>query len=148
MKQIKILAVLLVAVLLLAGCQSQVQYSENTVLIYRLKDMDVRVQMEPEDAKLVANILNGQKIERWMDWDTLTLRYYAYGCPYDQNVCIEIDGAVYYIASDGCGTVRIGNSGEDPHIQLSYEEEQRRKLKAEEKNKTKEQKALDKEQNE
>ena len=124
MKTAKILAIVLCAVLLFSGCNSKVAYDPDTVLTYRLGDMDVQVQLSEEDARFVAGLFHDKQIQRWIDWDTWTLRYYAYGCPFDENVTIRIGETVYYIGYDGCGTVRIGNTGEAPHIRLSYEEDQ------------------------
>ena len=125
MKYVKVAAVLLCAVLLFAGCRSEVAYSPDAVLTYRLNDLDVQVQLTEEEAKMVADLFNGKNIERWIDWDHWTLRYYAYGCPYDQNVTIRIADTIYYIASDGCGTVRIGEGEDVPYLELTREEEQK-----------------------
>lgn len=125
MKILKAAAILILVVLLFAGCHSQVQYSEDSVLTYRLRGMDVQVQLTQEEAMMVAQMFDGRKIQRWFDWDTFTLRYYEYGCPFDQNVCISIGGTNYYIASDGCGTVRIGEGSNVPHLVLTREEEQK-----------------------
>ena len=124
MKFVKVAAILLCAVLLLAGCSSSVAYDPDTVLTYRLRDMDVQVKLTEEEAKMVADLFNGKKIERWIDWDHWSLRYYAYGCPFDHNVTIDIGNTTYYIGYDGCGTVRIGEGEDVPYITLSYDARQ------------------------
>lgn len=124
MKVLKVVAVLLLTALLLAGCYSRAQYNENTVLVYKLKGMDVQVQLTPEEARQVAELFDGQKIEYWIDWNTWELKYYGYGCSYSPSMYISIGDTVYYIADDGCGTVRIGEGEDVPYFELTYEAEQ------------------------
>ena len=126
MKVFRIVLILLFVALLLAGCHSQVRvpYSDDAVLVYKLRDMDVQVQLTEEEAKMVAELFNSKSAERWFDYDTWELRYMEYGCPYDDNVYIDMGGTVCYIGYDGCGSVRIGEGGNVPHITLSEEEEQ------------------------
>ena len=124
MNVFKILLILLCVVMLFAGCRSEVAYSPDAVLTYRLKDVDVQVQLTEEEAKMVADLFNGKKIERWFNFDEWKLEFYEYGCPFDRNVTIDIGYTTYYIGYDGCGTVRIGEGEEVPYITLSYEEDQ------------------------
>ena len=125
MKVFQILLILLFAVMLFAGCSSDVAYDTDAVLTYRLKDVDVQVQLTEEEAKMVADLFNGKKIERWFDFDEWKLKYYEYGCPFDEHVTIRLGQTTCYIGSDGCGTVRIGEGDNVPYITLSYEEDQR-----------------------
>lgn len=125
MNAFKILLILLCVVMLFAGCRSEVAYSPDTVLTYRLRDLDVQVQLTEEEAKMVADLFNGKKIERWFDFDEWKLKYYGYGCPFDEHVTIRLGQTTCYIGSDGCGTVRIGEGDNVPYITLSYEEDQR-----------------------
>lgn len=124
MKCVKIVLILLCIVLLFAGCRSQVAYDPDTVLTYRLNDLNVQVQLTEEEAKMVANLFDGKKTQMWFDYDEWKLKYYEFGCPYDENVTIRIGDTTYYIGYDGCGTVRIGKGVDLPCIELSYEEDQ------------------------
>lgn len=124
MKYVKVAAVLLCAVLLFAGCRSEVAYSPDAVLTYRLNDLDVQVQLTEEEAKLVAEMFDGKKIERWFNFNEWKLEYYGYGCPFDDHVTIEIGNTTCYIGYDGCGTVRIGEGEDVPYITLSDKENQ------------------------
>ena len=124
MKLIKMICVVLCAALLLVGCSSSVAYDADTVLTYRMKDIDVQVQLTEEEARLVAGLFSGKEIERWFDFDEWKLKYYGYGCPFDNHVTIAIGDTTYYIGYDGCGTVRIGEGEDVPYITLSEEENQ------------------------
>lgn len=124
MKALKVAAVLLLVTLLLAGCYTQVRYSPDAVLVYKQKGVDVQAQLTQEETRAVVEILDGKKIEYWIDWNTWELKYYGYGCSYSQNLYISIGGTVYYISDDGCGTVRIGEGEDVPYFELTYEEEQ------------------------
>ena len=123
MKIWKVAAVLLLMVLL-TGCYTQVQYSSDAVLVYKMKGVDVQAQLTEEETRTVVEILDGKKIEYWIDWNSWELKYYGYGCSYSQNLYISIGDTVYYIADDGCGTVRIGEGEDVPYFELTYEEEQ------------------------
>ena len=124
LKVFQILLIVLCVVMLFVGCQSQVAYDPDTVLTYRLKGVDVQVKLTEDEAKLVAGLFNGKKIERWFNFDEWKLEYYEYGCPFDRNVTITIGSMPYYIGYDGCGIVRIGEGEDVPYIELTYEEDQ------------------------
>ena len=124
MKVFQILLILLFVVMLFAGCSSDVAYDTDAVLTYRLKDVDVQVQLTEEEAKLVAGMFSGKKTERWFDFDEWKLKYYEYGCPFDEHVTIRLGQTTCYIGYDGCGKVRIGEGDNVPHIELTDKEEQ------------------------
>ena len=125
MKLVKMIAVLLCVVLLFAGCRSEVAYSPDTVLTYRLRDMDVQVRLSEEEARLVAGLFDDHKAAMWFSVEDWKLKYMEYGCPFDDYVNIRIGDTTCYIGYDGCRTVRIGEAGNVPHIELSAQEEEK-----------------------
>lgn len=97
----KIICVILVMLLFaMSGCgRVSVPQNASSKIVYQYNGVSFEEDLTPEEAALVAEILNGKAKTRFI--------MSTPSCGFDENIAIVINGTPYALARDRCATLQV-----------------------------------------